>query len=185
MSNFENLYKFVQEEAETLLKDIEDELRDEVVLSGMDVTEFLDEHVFSHVDNLFISTDLHDYAHILDQSDNVETDTGLWEGLEPIKAVQSMAFFTFRTDLTESLNEQVKSLLEDEEQDITEEISNLEERKDELEEEEYELDEDDFEDSEEYEERADAVTEELESLVSFIDEKLEELNNVEEALKQL
>lgn len=55
---------------------------------------------------------LTDAAFVIENSDNVETDSGLWEGQDPVDAVCSQAAYTFSNDVRikiEEIYEDVKS----------------------------------------------------------------------------
>jgi hypothetical protein len=55
---------------------------------------------------------LTDAAFVIENSDNVETDSGLWEGQDPVDAVCSQAAYTFSNDVrfeVEEIYEDVKS----------------------------------------------------------------------------
>jgi len=49
---------------------------------------------------------------ITEESDETETDSGLWEGLEPIKAISTQAFFTARGDLYFALEPKIKEMID-------------------------------------------------------------------------
>ena len=51
-------------------------------------------------------------AKILEESKNIETDSGLWEGKEPMETVQAQAFFTARNDLLEETEKQLKNYID-------------------------------------------------------------------------
>lgn len=60
-------------------------------------------------DRLYTLTDA---AFVIENSDNVETDSGLWEGQEPAEALETQAAFTFSNDVhseVEEIYENVKS----------------------------------------------------------------------------
>lgn len=55
---------------------------------------------------------LSDAAFVIENSDNVETDSGLWDGKEPAEALETQAAFTFSNDVhseVEEIYEAVKS----------------------------------------------------------------------------
>lgn len=59
---------------------------------------------------------LSDAAFVIENSNNVETDSGLWEGQEPHEAVKTQAAFTFSNDVhatVEEMYEDIKSEYDD------------------------------------------------------------------------
>lgn len=115
MSEFKNYYNKVQEEAKDFVNECIKELCLDIEEDGAnDIYDFVNDHrLHEWVDNNFIYVDLIDSAYILKESDNVETDCGLWEGLEPIKAVESQAFFTYKNDMNEEIMKLIKEKLEE------------------------------------------------------------------------
>lgn len=113
VSEFKDYNYKVEEVAKDVL---EDNINNWVELAGegnaWDIMEELDVATHEAIDREFLSIDLHDCAYILENGE-VETDSGLWEGLDPIQAVESMAFFTFRNDVFEALKDKVHGELED------------------------------------------------------------------------
>lgn len=78
------------------------------------IHEFLDNGWFSFLrEEPFeqFNSELTSCAFILDESDEVETDSGLWSGQEPKQAIQTQAFFTVRNDLYFRIEEKVKELI--------------------------------------------------------------------------
>ena len=101
MGQFANYKEYIENEAKSFVNEYENELLDEVKNGNTDVYEFVNDYrVYEWIDNDFIYVDLIDSAEILEQSDNVETDYGLWEGKEPAEAIKTQAFFTYRNDLS-------------------------------------------------------------------------------------
>jgi hypothetical protein len=59
---------------------------------------------------------LSDAAFVIDNSNNVETDSGLWEGKDPQDAIETQAAFTFSNDVhaeVEEIYEDLKSTYDD------------------------------------------------------------------------
>ena len=59
---------------------------------------------------------LSDAAFVIDHSNNVETDSGLWEGMPPKEAIEAQAAFTFSNDVhskVEEIYEDLKSTYDD------------------------------------------------------------------------
>jgi hypothetical protein len=160
MSKFENYYGYVQTEAKSFVDEYIDEAVEYIRDGNTDMHDFLnDEKIHTWVDNDFIYVDLLDSAHILDQSDNVETDWGLWEGQEPRKAIETQAFFTYRTDLYIEVKDLMEAELEGHKADIETELVSLQES----------LEED--EDNEELQEQIDL----LETLIEQFDDAIAEM----------
>lgn len=114
MGQFANYKEYINNEARSFVDEYEDDLLDEIRNGYTDVYEFVNDYrVHKWVDNDFIYVDLTDSAEILEQSDNVETDSGLWEGQEPIEAIKTQAFFTYRNDLSSEIISVFKSVLQD------------------------------------------------------------------------
>src|SRR5206468_5301847 len=100
MGQFKKYYSYVAKEAAGLFSDYRDELIEEVEQGNTELYTFFDDHVHYWVDSDMGGCDLTDHAEILEQSDNVESDWGLWDGMkDPRKAIESQAFFTYRNDL--------------------------------------------------------------------------------------
>jgi gas vesicle protein len=114
VGQFANYKEYINNEARSFVDEYEDDLLDEIRNGYTDVYEFVNDYrVHKWVDNDFIYVDLTDSAEILEQSDNVETDSGLWEGQEPIEAIKTQAFFTYRNDLSSEIISVFKSVLQD------------------------------------------------------------------------
>lgn len=114
MSKFEHYYNYVGEEAKSFVEEHLDEAIKEILDGDTDMNQFIDDYrLHEWVDNDFIYHNLTDSAHILDQSNNEETDSGLWEGQEPREAIQTQAFFTYRTDMYLEIKELLKEELID------------------------------------------------------------------------
>jgi len=103
---------------------------DEVRKEAVDfIEEMMDEFItaMQNEDDYFFNSDvedrffecvcdraytLSDAAFVIENSDNVETDSGLWEGREPAEALETQAAFTFSNDVhceAEEIYESVKS----------------------------------------------------------------------------
>lgn len=106
MSQFQNYSEYVVGQANDFYSEYIDEAITEIKDGNTDMNEFLnDSRIHEWVDNDFIYVDLLDSAQILDQSDNIEDDSGLWEGQEPVEAIKTQAFFTYRNDLSCAVDE--------------------------------------------------------------------------------
>lgn len=132
MGQFANYKEYIENEARSFVNEYKDDLLDEVKNGNTDVYEFVNDYrVHEWVDNDFIYVDLIDSAEILEQSDNVETDSGLWEGQEPAEAIKTQAFFTYRNDLSGEVISMFKSVLQDKLDELEERLEELEELKNE------------------------------------------------------
>ena len=128
MGQFANYKEYVDNEARSFVDEYEDELLDEIKNGNTDVYEFVNDYrVHEWVDNDFIYVDLTDSAEILEQSDNVETDFGLWEGQEPIEAIKTQAFFTYKNDLSDKVISIFESVLQDKLNEFEERLEKLRE----------------------------------------------------------
>lgn len=128
MGQFANYKEYVDNEARSFVDEYEDELLDEIKNGNTDVYEFVNDYrVHEWVVNDFIYVDLTDSAEILEQSDNVETDFGLWEGQEPVEAIKTQAFFTYRNDLSNKVINIFKSVLQDKLNELEERLEKLRE----------------------------------------------------------
>lgn len=128
MGQFANYKEYVDNEARSFVDEYEDELLDEIKNGNTDIYEFVNDYrVHEWVDNDFIYVDLTDSAEILEQSDNVETDFGLWEGQEPIEAIKTQAFFTYKNDLSDKVISIFESVLQDKLNELEERLEKLRE----------------------------------------------------------
>jgi hypothetical protein len=161
MSDFQNYYGYIQEQAELFVSEYLQEAVSEIKDGNTDMQEFIsDSRSHEWVDNDFIYVDLIDSAHILDQSNNVETDSGLWEGQDPEEAIKTMAFFTYRADLEEEVRSQLSEKLGEKFEEVEEQLEELELQQDE-----------DADDDEQFEEEL----EDLRELLSNLEEAMESL----------
>lgn len=127
-----NYYDEINKEAKMFIDDYEDEITElmkekadkDYSLEGFQDDFNLYEKVHEWLDGAWYGflrrdcfepykSELLSSASVLEESENVETDNGLWEGQEPTEAIQTMAFFTARNDLTEAIRERLSGLLSD------------------------------------------------------------------------
>lgn len=128
MGQFANYKEYINNEARSFVDEYEDDLLDEIRNGYTDVYEFVNDYrVHEWVDNDFIYVDLTDSAEILEQSDNVETDYGLWEGQEPVEAIKTQAFFTYRNDLSSEVISMFESVLQNKLDEFEERLGELRE----------------------------------------------------------
>lgn len=181
MGKFSNYYSYVNEQAKDLFDDNRSSFFSSIEDSDIDVYDFFDSEVHNWVDSDLIYIDLHDCADILESSNEVESDSGLWEGQDPIKAIEAMAFFTYRNDLMAAVKEVAEEELEEKKKDVEGDIENiesdkkfLEDKKDKLESEQADLDDED-EDSEEEYDRLEQKIDEIGIDIDLAEEKISEL----------
>jgi len=124
-----NYYGLVNEEADTFFKDNIDDIID-AIENDYNFFEIIDDNLHAFVDSTFIYVGLKEAAVIIEESSNVEEDSGLWEGQQPEDAIVTKAFFTFKNDLREEVLEMVANELKDK-------IAKIEERIEEIEYDEY------------------------------------------------
>lgn len=163
MGQFTNYNEYVEKEAKSFVEEFEVDLIDEIKDGNTDVHSYVhDYRLHEWVDNDFIYVDLKDSADILEQSDNVETDSGLWEGQEPRKAIETQAFFTYRNDLGEEVMERFKDILERKMSEVDSDLDELrEEQADEMDNDKY----DEFE----------PEIEKLESFLEYLEEAIDSI----------
>jgi hypothetical protein len=122
-------FKYYYDEVETSASDFVDEYIDETIQrikdGDIDPSDFLNDEQHNFTENKFIHTDIVDHAHIIKYSNEVETDSGLWEGLEPQRAIESMAYFTFRNDLRIEAGNQMRLKLEEVNEELEEKLDDV------------------------------------------------------------
>ena len=120
-----NYEREIESDAQSFVSDFEDNIK-EAILEGKEfndcdnIVDSVREHEFYY--------DLSDAAFVLDNSKEVEEDSGLWEKLEPRQAVISQAVYTSQNDLRIAVEEIYNELKESFEQD-TQEIEDKEKDK--------------------------------------------------------
>lgn len=180
MSKFEYYYEYVASEAESFVSDYLDEAITEVLEGNTDMNMFIDDYrLHEWIDNDFIYVDLLDSAQIIDQSNSVESDSGLWEGQEPTDAIKTQAFFTFRNDMYFEIKEKFELQLDRKKTEIEEEVAEVELRfehlKEQVEEKNEKLKLIDDSDSREFD-LLDTEIVEIDNELEELSEKLEEFN---------
>lgn len=185
MGQFKHYYDYVELEAGNLFSDFRDEMIEEVEQGNTELYNFFDDHVHYWVDSDMCGCDLLDHAEVLEQSEDVESDWGLWEGMkDPRKAIESQAFFTYRGDLMRAVIGVAKLFLDDLRFDSDRRIADLEERLDNLRDRLHDLQEE--HETSEGAELVEAI-QEVESDImlteELIDEEQDKLNNFLEAIQ--
>ena len=108
-------YDEVRKEAVDFIEEVMDEVAESLkngenyLLDG-DVEDRFSECVTDR------SYTLSDAAFVIDHSNSVETDSGLWEGMSPKEAIEAQAAFTFSNDVrseVEDIYEDLKSTYDD------------------------------------------------------------------------
>ena len=100
MGKFSYYYEYVEKQADDFTDEYFDYVTEKIKEGQTDIYTIIEENVHEWCDNDFIYVNLLDSAEILDQSEEIEMDRGLWEGQEPRDAIQTQAFYTYRRDLT-------------------------------------------------------------------------------------
>jgi hypothetical protein len=131
-SQFANYSQYVEEQATMFFNEYQHEAIQSIENGDSDIRGFIDDQrLHEWCDSDFIYVDLMDSAYIIDQSYNVEHDSGLWEGQEPQEAIKTQAFFTYRTDMYEAVSEKFKTILESKLEEFENELEQLHEEQDE------------------------------------------------------
>ena len=173
MSKFSNYYGYVESEATSFVDEYFEEALEQVKDGSTDMNDFInDSRLHEWCDNDFIYVGLSESADILEQSNEVEEDSGLWEGQEPREAIQTQAFFTYRNDMNFEISDQLKEKLDEKLTEIEEELESLRERFEE------------FEDAE-YDDLSPSKQEECDELEEQIGNLESDLANIEEAIESL
>lgn len=120
-----NYYGLVKEEADTFFNDNIDDIID-AIENDYNFFEIIDDNLHEFVDSTFIYVGLKEAAVIIEESTNVEEDSGLWEGQQPEDAIITKAFYTFMNDLREEVFNMLRQELEDKIAEIEEQIEEIE-----------------------------------------------------------
>lgn len=168
MSEFKNYYSHVSSVAEDFANQYFDEFLKDHVADGYSkrfgFNSFIgdDGKLTEYIEEI----DLRDAVEILEQSNNVETDSSMWESLEPIEAVESIGFYTFRNDLEIAVKDQFSDLLEEKLDDEQGVLEKFEKQKDEL------------------KARIDKLQEEIDAFDSDDEDKLDSMESTLEKLEE-
>lgn len=186
-NKFENYYSFIQEDASNFLDTYYDRFLREIRNGDTDAYEMIDyggelhEHADQHID-------LREAVEILEQSSDVETDSGLWEGIEDTEdALSAKAFWTYKSDLHREVVDQFKDLLDgaksevetDELHPLQNKLEGLQEKRSELVKELEVLENYDEEDGEYDEQRIDELQNEIDDVDSDIEELEDQISELE------
>jgi prefoldin subunit 5 len=125
VGEFTNYYAKVTKESEELLDQWRNDLKDELELDKVDFDNYFDDKIHDWADSEFVHVDLREAVDIIEGSSYEETDSGLWQGMEPERALETKAFFTFRFDLMEATRESFTSFLEDYFKELESEASDI------------------------------------------------------------
>lgn len=127
-------------DADKTVRHFADEILEQLLNDGKASDDLLNDypngyswHHESHVDKDY---NLHDAADVLDQfSDHEETNSGLWGGLEPRRAVAAMAAYTYGNavynewrEKIEQINQEAEMIIDDfdnQSRDLESEIADL------------------------------------------------------------
>lgn len=188
MSKFENYYNHVNEEAEGFVEQYLEDFIHDISNGSTDVDSLLEDDgkLHEYCDQNIV---LRDAVEILEQSNNVEEDSGLWESLSPIEAVESMGFWTFKNDMRDAVREQLGDKLEEKKSELESELEDLEKTKLEIEEKMEELEEerDELDDLDEMDENEQKRYDEIETKIGELekerlDDEEEDIEDVIEAM---
>jgi predicted RNase H-like nuclease (RuvC/YqgF family) len=174
-TRYSEYHNALDNDAEEFVDNYYDDFLDEIK-GGYATRHFFDSFIdddgklHSHIDE-YLS--LHEAVDIIENCDNEETDSGLWEGMSPKEAIIAMAFWSYRLDIMEKVKELFKDKLTDElieQEGVLDTLySELDELKDKLE----KVDEE----SEEYPTLEESV-ENQENKVEAVEDYIKELNAV-------
>lgn len=179
MSGFSNYQERLNNDAEDFINNYIDEIIEEVKEGNFDLHDFcfydgkLDEHVDEYLD-------LQEAVDIIENCNNEESDSGLWEGQQPEEALKTKAMFSYRLDVYEEVAEVLSDKLEEYASDLEDQVNGLEADKKVLEEELEDLEELDEEDQDE--DRIEQLEEEISDIEEEIDELNEQISNIEDAM---
>jgi len=126
-------YESINEMADDFVSEYKDEIKeiikenkdrkpdyifDEAIYQKWDLTDKLHEWLDSAWYGFLRSdwckecvTEFSSCAKLLDESNEVETDSGLWEGQDPKDAIMTQAFFTARIDLYFQVEKLIKGII--------------------------------------------------------------------------
>lgn len=126
--------KDVEQEAKEFMQEIEDELK-EAIKEDLD----FDRNDIDVLDTRFheVITDrsysLSDAVFVIENSDNEETDTGLWEGQQPEDAIRTKGAYTFSNDVwfkCEEIYKDIKAEYEMQERELDVDAEDYDEKLD-------------------------------------------------------
>lgn len=189
MGKFTDLYSKVEEMAQDLFNENKEDFFEAVRDEGtsFDYYEFFSDKVHEDVDREFIYTGLVDCAEIIENAQEVETDSGLWDGQEPEDAIKTMAFFTLRNEVMLELRSVISSELDYRKDELAGEIESLDSdanfNKERLEKAQERFEE--IEDDEQYEDEAEALEGEIDALQAEIDATDEQISDLEEMVNSI
>lgn len=183
MSKFNNYNSYVYEQAEEFVDEYADQMVASVIDNGDSITDEIDTYTSEWVDNEFIYTDIIDHATIIRNSSSPEDDSGLWEGQDPERAIETMAYFTYRRDLQADIRDVIQERLDEKYEEYERERDSKQEEVDALNEQIEALQEEDESDEniEEIDIKEDEVLD-LERDIERLDERLE---NLQDAIEEL
>lgn len=191
-TKFSNYSEAVREDAQDFLDEYFDGFLSEIKDGVRYASGLIDDDGKLH-EHLDQSLDLRESVDILEGSDNVETDSGLWEGLEPMRAIETQAFYTYKSDVNSTVREEMKERLESAQSEIQSqldseqaELDKANEKRESLCEELRSIDEE--EDEVRYNSIEQSI-EELDEVIEGLEEKVSDLqthvDNIEDAIDDL
>jgi hypothetical protein len=102
----------LEEDSKRFFDQYFDDFIDEIKEGNSDFSSFVNDYgkIHEFIDQ-YIS--LKEAVDIIENCDEEETDSGLWEGLKPKEAIISMAFWSYKNDVYWEVNKLFKKGLED------------------------------------------------------------------------
>jgi len=112
----DELREIIKENKEKTDEEIWDEIYQNWDLNNK-IFEFLDSAWYGFLRSDWCedrNTELSSAVKVIEESNEVETDSGLWEGKEPEEAIMGQAFFTAENDLYFEIEDRIKQMIKDE-----------------------------------------------------------------------
>lgn len=176
MSRYVQYWETLSKDAGDFVSDYWDMFLEKVKDGETDLHDFIS-YDGKLEDSMESYLDLRDSVEILEQCNNEETDTGLWEGMsEPRAIISAMAFWSLRNDLYEEVKERFETALENELEKAQEGLDYAEKELERLQNNLSNLDEEDEEDEEEISSLQDEI-EELEEEIDYLEEYIDNLQS--------
>lgn len=125
MTNFENYYKQIKDDATMFVEEFEDELLNDIK-EGNNAIDFVEDYRLNEwVDTTFARVGFIDSAYIIKRSDHPYDNDILWEGKSPYDAVMIQAYHTYLHDLDIEIINQIIPVLENKTEELESEIDKL------------------------------------------------------------
>jgi hypothetical protein len=110
-----NYWKEAKDDAKDFVENFKDAIAEQIVESGKASDDYNNDYDGgdSYFHESYVDKDysLQEAAELLDQLDRYEeTDSGLWEGLEPRRAIAAQAAYTYGNAVSEAIQELIKDI---------------------------------------------------------------------------